>query len=328
MRDGTDHLRSLPFALIFLTIVAAAALAGSASHDGLPPVSADSFRTFPPAPPAIHHQPAAADAVGHGLQDPVSPSLAGFVIDVFRVDTPVVVGKTAVSSITLKNNGTDSTGAYDLAIFFTADGGATRTAAPSGATSGPYSAVQSGASASLALEVEVPGAESLPVGAYQLCAQIQATVSGSDSTAVGNSKCELVFVLPDMSDRFPDVIHPMHYQSPVDIEWSIGNCVPRSVWEVLDEEVIPNLPGIVVPAYGASLRVAEIVETANSPGTSAPPSQQTYWLFMPKPYTKPAIMDDLHDGIHGPFEFGALSKYGNRVQAYKEIALEIATGRR
>ena len=87
--------------------------------------------------------------------------------------------------------------------------------------------------------------------------------------------------------------------------------------------MIPNLPKIVVPGYGASLRASEIVESVVASSTATPTEKQTYWIFIPSPYTKPEIMDDLDDGIHG--QFGALRQYGNRVQTYKEIALEIAT---
>ena len=313
-------------AFILVGMVITALLLSIAVRDGTPTVSADSLQTLPPALSGIPHQPALTDAAGPSLQNPVSPSLADFVIDSFTVGSPVVTGKTVGLSVNLKNNGNTPVGPYHLAFYFTADGGATRIAATtSDPTAGPFSAIQGGGSDSLAWELEVPGVDSLPVGGYDLCVQIQVTSAGTDTTETGNSKCEIVFVLPDMSADFPDEIRPMHYQSPVDEEWSIGNCVPRSVWEVLDKEVIPNLPAIVVPAYGAGLQVAEIVESATTSSTATPTEQETYWILMPHPYTKPAIMDDLHDGIHGPFEFGALSKYGNRVQSYKELALEIAT---
>ena len=312
--------------LIFVGLVVVALLLSSTVRDGGPSVSADSLQAPPPNSAGIIHQPVLTDPVGRSLQYPVPPTLADFVIASLSVDTPIVAGQSAELSATLRNNGNTPVGPYDLDFYFTADGGVTRiAAATTEATAGPYSAVQAGDSDSLALDIEVPGVDTLPVGAYQLCVQIQSTVSGADTTEIGNSECEHVFALPDMSDHFPDEIRPMHYQSPVDEEWSIGNCVPRSVWEVLDEEVIPNLPGIAVPAYGAGLRVAEIVASATTSSDATPSAEQTYWILMPHPYTKPAIRDDLHDGIHGPFEFGALSKYGNRVRTYKEIALEIAT---
>ena len=321
-----NYLRSFRPSSLIITFLAFAALAGSAMYDGLPPVSANSYPGPVRSPHELNGVAALSEEGELDIRGVVSPALADFKVETLTVNAPVVLGKSVDVDVSVRNEGNTPTAGYELVFYFTDDEGATRIAAePSGGDVGPFEELGAGGSASHSLTTEVPDIDSLPVGAYKFCVQILAISVGADTTEIGNSKCELVFALPDMSAHFPDEIRPMHYQSPVDEEWSIGNCVPRSVWEVLDEEVIPNLPGIAVPAYGASLRVAEIVESATTSSAATPTEQQTYWLFMPDPYTKPAIMDDLDDGIHGEIKYGALSNYGNRVQTYKEMALEIAT---
>ena len=214
-----NHLRSLSPAVIFLTFLAIVALAGSAMYDGLPSVSAGSIAHPASSPHELNLFAALSEQDEPGIRGSVSPALADLPIEDLAVTDPVVLGKTTAMSLTVRNGGATPTGAYGLAFYFEpSDGGAHIETEDSDGTSGQYESVGAGDSDSQSLSIEVPGSGTLSVGAYNLCAQVQPVGSSSSTTEVGNPGCELVFVLPDMSDLFPDTLYPIDYESPVDEE--------------------------------------------------------------------------------------------------------------
>ena len=320
-----NYLRSFrPFSLI-LTFLALAALAVSAMYDGLPPVSANSYAGPAGSPHELNGVAALSAQDELDIRGAVSPALADFVIETLAVNTPVVLGKTIDVDVAVRNNGNTPTAGYNLVFYFTDDGGATRIAAEtSSADSGPYEGVGAGDPDSLSLTVEVPGTGTLPVGAYDLCAQIRATDSESNSTEVGNSKCDPVFALPDMGDEFPEPILPVDYKSTPDPEWSIGNCVPKDFWTLVDQGAIPNLPAMVVPASGTARTINEVAKDFSALEYEAPTEDETYWIFAPTEYTNEQATKEIHDGTYGALQIGAQEDYSKRVEAYKELALGLA----
>ena len=320
-----NYLRSFRPSLLILTFLALAALAVSAMYDGLPPVSANSYV----GPAGSSHELNGVAALSAqdelDIRSAVLPALADFVIETLAVNTPVVLGKTVDVDVVVRNNGNTPTAGYDLVFYFTDDDGATRISAEtSGAASGPYEGVGAGDSDPLSLSVEVPGTGTLSVGAYDLCAQIQATDSESNSTEVGNSKCDPVFALPDMGDEFPEPIQPVDYKSTPDPEWSIGNCVPKDFWTLVDQGVIPNLPAMVVPASGTARTINEVAKDFSALEYEAPTEDETYWIFAPTEYTNEQATKEIHDGTYGALSIGAQEDYSKRVEAYKELALGLA----
>ena len=237
----------------------------------------------------------------------------------------MVLGKTVDVDVAVRNNGNTPTAGYNLAFYFTDDEGATRiAAATSGAASGPYEGVGAGDPDSLSLTVEVPGTGTLSVGAYDLCAQIQATDSDSNSTEVGNSKCDLVFALPDMGDEFPEPILPVDFESAPDPNWSISNCVPKDFGTFVDEDLIPNLPATIFPELRIALAVPKVAEKISTPEHEVPTEEEIYWIFTPTAYTTETAATEINDGIFTPIDIGALETYRKRVQIYRKLALEIA----
>ena len=320
-----NYLRSFrPFSLI-LTFLALAALAVSAMYDGLPPVSANSYAGPAGSPHELNWVAALSAQDELDIRGAVLPALADFVIETLAVNTPVVLGKTIDVDVAVRNNGNTPTAGYNLVFYFTDDGEATRIAAEtSSADSGPYEGVGAGDPDSLSLTVEVPGTGTLPVGAYDLCAQIRATDSESNSTEVGNSKCDPVFALPDMGDEFPEPIQPVDYKSTPDPEWSIGNCVPTDFWTLVNEGAIPNLPAMVVPASGTARTINEVAKDFSALEYEAPTEDETYWIFAPTEYTNEQATKEIHDGTYGALSIGAQEDYSKRVEAYKELALGLA----
>ena len=192
-----NYLRSFRPAVIFLTLLAFAGPTGSAMHDDLPNVSANSYAGPAGSPHEVSEISALSVEDELDIRGPVSPALADFVAEALALNTPVVLGKSVDVDVSVRNEGDTPTDGYDLVFYFTQDDGATRIVAEtSEAASGPYSSVAASASDFLSVSIEVPGSGTFSVGAYELCVLIQATDSAVDKVPCPEGHTEDKEILP------------------------------------------------------------------------------------------------------------------------------------